>query len=128
MVLYNWFYYSINWRYFNVNEIKMCQIKKKPMKNIIEYATYNGILEIRPYNGDDGNKSDPEESNNAVLFGVIGGVLAVIAIVLIIVIIIFQRKNKTLMNQVKHVSFQKTNSGTDPNLLLQKPEDPINSA
>lgn len=113
--------YLSNWAVINV----IAQIQQK---NIIEYATYNGILEIRPYNGDDGNKSDPEESNNAVLFGVIGGVLAVIAIVLIIVIIIFQRKNKTLMNQVKHVSFQKTNSGTDPNLLLQKPEDPINSA
>jgi hypothetical protein len=36
--------------------------------------------------------------------------------------LIFQQRNKNLLNQVKHVSFQQTNSNNnvDPNLLLQK--------
>ena len=109
-----------NWAVINI-------IAQVQQKNIVEYVAYNGFLNVRPYVKP---SSDEEESetNNAVLFGVIGGILGVIAIALVIVIIIFQRKNQTLMNQVKHVSFQKTNSGTDPNLLLQKPEgDNINS-
>ena len=41
---------------------------------------------------------------------------------LVVIIIIFQQRNKNLLNQVKHVSFQQTNSNNnvDPNLLLQK--------
>ena len=114
--------YFSNWAVINV-------IAQVQQKNIIEYVAYNGFLYVRPDSGNNGGGGNgkTEESNNAVLFGVIGGILGVIAIALVVVIIIFQRKNKTLKDQVKHVSFQKTNQGTDPNLLLQKPEGPINS-
>ena len=80
----------------------------------------------------DGEKESdkPAESttNNAVVFGVVGGILGAIVIALIVVIVYFQMKNRNLLNQVKHVSFQKTNTNMDPNLLLQKnkPEENIN--
>ena len=94
--------------------------------NIIEYVAFDGNMTLKP----DPNKKDEgeeeESKDNTVLFGVIGGVLAVIAIALVIVIVVFQIKNKKLMDQVKHVSFQKTNANVDPNLLLQKPSDSIN--
>ena len=113
-----------NWASINI----IAQIQQN---NIIEYSAYNALMNIRP----DPNKKDDEEKkednkkespDNTVLFGVIGGVLGVIVIVLIIVIIYFQIKNRNLMNQVKHVSFQKTNANVDPNLLLQKNADSIN--
>ena len=76
------------------------------------------------------NKCDKnEESDNTVLFGVMGGILGAIAIGLVVVIVVFQLKNKKLLDQVKHVSFQKTNATVDPNLLLQRPsEGEINPA
>jgi len=97
-------------------------------KNIIEYVAYNSIMNVRPSpDSDKGGDAEPT-SNNAVIFGVVGGVLGAIVIGLVIVIVYFQMKNKTLLNQVKHVSFQKTNTNMDPNLLLQKnkPEENIN--
>ena len=75
-------------------------------------------MKIRPAPGSNG-----DGSNNTVLFGVIGGVLGVIVIGLVVVIVYFQFKNKSLLNQVKHVSFQKTNTNMDPNLLLQKSQE-----
>ena len=56
------------------------------------------------------------------MFVVVGVILIAIVIGLVITIFIFQQKNKNLLNQVKHVSFQQTNSNNnvDPNLLLQK--------
>ena len=116
--------YLSNWASINI----IAQIQQN---NIIEYSAYNALMNIRP----DPNKKDDEEKkednkkespDNTVLFGVIGGVLGIIVIVLIIVIIYFQIKNRNLMNQVKHVSFQKTNANVDPNLLLQKNADSIN--
>ena len=134
-----------SWGYINV----IAQIQQN---NIIEYSAYNGILELKPepidptdssgHNTDktdadttDNNPTDPnkgdknEESDNTVLFGVMGGILGAIAIGLVVVIVVFQLKNKKLLDQVKHVSFQKTNATVDPNLLLQRPsEGEINPA
>ena len=104
-----------NWAYITV----VAQIQQQ---NIVEYVAYNGIMKIRPAPGSNG-----DGSNNTVLFGVIGGVLGVIVIGLVVVIVYFQFKNKSLLNQVKHVSFQKTNTNMDPNLLLQKSQE-INSS
>ena len=101
-----------NWAYITV----VAQVQQQ---NIIEYVAYNGIMKIRP--GPGGNGGDG--SNNTVLFGVIGGILGVIVIGLVVVIVYFQFKNKSLLNQVKHVSFQKTNTNMDPNLLLQKNQE-----
>ena len=71
-------------------------------------------MKLRPAPGSNGDGS----SNNTVLFDVIGGVLGIIVFRLVVVIVYFQFKNKSLLNQVKHVSFQKTNTNMDPNLLL----------
>lgn len=100
--------------------------------NIIEYSAYNGIIELKPESPDDsgnGNNNGEEETDNTVLFAAIGGILGAIAIGLVVVIVVFQLRNKKLLDQVKHVSFQKTNATVDPNLLLQRPsEEAINSA
>lgn len=86
-------------------------------------------MEIKPDpNKKEGDDDKDEGSNNTVLFGVIGGVLGAIVIGLIVIIVIFHIRNKSLMNKVKHVSFQKTNAVTDPNLLLQKQNDGINNS
>lgn len=58
--------------------------------------------------------------DNTTLFIVVGVILLVIVIGLVVTIFLFQMRNKSLLNQVKAVSFQKTNSNTDPNLLLQQ--------
>ena len=105
-----------NWVYLNV-------IAQVQQNNILEYASYNGKVFVRPSpSGGDGEKKQESESSgdNTVLFVVVGGILILIVIALVVAIFIFQQKNKALMNQVKHVSFQQTNSNTDPNLLLQK--------
>ena len=61
------------------------------------------------------------------MFVVVGIILIAIVIGLIVTIFIFQQKNKNLLNQVKHVSFQQTNTNpnnnVDPNLLLQKSQE-----
>ena len=112
-----------NYAYINV----IAQIQQK---NIIEYVAYNGIMKIRPPtpSSDDTDKDQsdkPPESttNNAVIFGVVGGILGAIVIGLVVVIVYFQMKNRNLLNKVKHVSFQKTNTNMDPNLLLQKQQE-----
>ena len=121
-----------NWGYV----IVIAQIQQN---NIIEYNAYDGIFDLKPDSSDsdksddgkkdDGEKKEEEESDNTVLFAAIGGILGAIAIGLVVVIVVFQLRNKKLLDQVKHVSFQKTNATVDPNLLLQKPsEEAINSA
>ena len=99
-----------NWCYLNV----IAQIEQN---NILEYVAYEGTVQIRPNKG--GSNSDKD---NSVLFFVVGGILLMIVAALIVIIFIFQQRNKNLLNQVKHVSFQQTNSNNnvDPNLLLQK--------
>ena len=106
-----------NWAYINV----IAQIQQN---NIIEYVAYNGVMKIRPPPGNEEGEGDSDEGgDNTVLFGVIGGILGAVAIGLVVVIVVFQIKNRSLLNQVKHVSFQKTNTNADPNLLLQKSVD-----
>ena len=59
------------------------------------------------------------------MFYVIAGILFALVVGLIIAIIIFKIKNEELVEQVKHVSFQNTNSANykstnvDPNNLIQ---------
>ena len=61
---------------------------------------------------------------STTLFLAVGGILLLIVIALVVIILIFQQRNKNLLNQVKHVSFQQTNSNSnnnvDPDLLLKK--------
>ena len=85
----------------------------------IDYVCYEGKHEVRPYTPSNGGSNGG--GVNTVVFLVVGGVLLVIIIGLAIAFFIFKQRNQALLNQVKHVSFQKTNSNTDPNLLLNKP-------
>ena len=111
--------YLSNWVYLNV----IAQIQQN---NIVEYVSYNGKISVRPppENKDDNKKEDNNNSNysedHTTLFVVVGIILLLIVIGLVVTIFIFQQRNKNLLNQVKHVSFQQTNTNTDPNLLLQK--------
>jgi hypothetical protein len=91
-------------------------------ETILEYVAYKGKYTYRaPQN--QGN--DESSSVNPTLFYVVGGILLVLVIGLIIAIVIFKIKNQELVEQVKHVSFQKTNStninssSVDPNNLIQ---------
>ena len=84
--------------------------------NNIEYESYKGVAEVRPYVPPEGST----EGISPVVFIVVGGLLLLIVIGLIVAVVIFNIRNKSLLNQVKHVSFQKSNSNTDPNLLLNK--------
>ena len=86
--------------------------------NNYDYLAYEGIYKERPY-----VPLDNSSGVNILVFIIVGGVLVVAVIALIIVFVVIKNKNKTLLNQVKHVSFQKTNSNTDPNLLLNKPQN-----
>ena len=102
--------YIDNWCYLNV-------IAQVQQNNILEYVAYEGKVLVRPNKNSSNNSKD-----NSVLFFVVGGILLMIVAALIVIIFIFQQRNKNLLNQVKHVSFQQTNSSNnvDPNLLLQK--------
>ena len=110
-----------NWAYLNV-------IAQVQQNNVLEYISYNGKTFIRPspYNDESGSDQNRQnnkvETDNTTMFVVVGVILIAIVIGLVITIFIFQQKNKNLLNQVKHVSFQQTNSNNnvDPNLLLQK--------
>ena len=101
-----------NWVYLNV----IAQIQQN---NILEYVSYNGKVFIRPSPDKDPNIEDDDGGNKTVLFLVVGGILILIVVALGVAIFIFQQRNKALLNQVKHVSFQQTNTNSDPNLLLQ---------
>ena len=103
-----------NWVYLNV-------IAQVQQDNVLEYVAYNGVKMVRPPK--EGEGSTGSSGNNTTLFIVVGVILLLIVIGLIAAIFIFQYRNKALLNQVKHVSFQKTNSNTDPNLLLQQSQE-----
>ena len=70
------------------------------------------------------NKKSSNDSGktSTTLFLAVGGILLLIVIALVVIILVFQQRNKNLLNQVKHVSFQQTNSNNnvDPDLLLKK--------
>ena len=105
-----------NWCYLQV----IAQIQQD---TILEYVAYDGIETKRAKKNED--KSGDNQSNgiDTSTFIIVGSILLLLIIGLIVVVIIFQQKNKSLLNQVKHVSFQQNaqNTGSaDPNLLLQK--------
>ena len=96
----------------------VAQIQKDTM---LEYVTYDGVYVIRdsPHKG-----SGDDESMGTTIFLIIGGILLLLIIGLVVVVFFFQQRNKSLLKQVKHVSFQqKPGASADPNLLLQKSQE-----
>ena len=93
----------------------VAQIQKDTM---LEYVTYNGKYNLRPPTN---NGSGDGEGMSTSTFLIIGGCLLLLIIGLVVVVFIIQQRNKSLLKQVKHVSFQqKEGASADPNLLLQK--------
>ena len=93
----------------------VAQIQKDTM---LEYVTYNGKYNLRPPTN---NGSGDGEGMSTSTFLIIGGCLLLLIIGLVVVVFIIQQRNKILLKQIKHVSFQqKEGASTDPNLLLQK--------
>ena len=92
---------------------------------VLEYIAYDSVCtekNVPTDHKDDGSDENLNEksSNTGLLIG-ISVVLAILIIGLAILVFYFQKKNKSLMNQVKHVSFQQNNSSaSDPDLLLAK--------
>ena len=103
-----------NWVYLQI----IAQIQQD---TILEYVSYKGVKNLRPPK----ITHEDDTSNNGIsttAFVVFAIIILVIIVVLVVVVFIYQQKNKSLINQVKHVSFQQ-NAGsinTDPDLLLQK--------
>ena len=85
---------------------------------VIDYVAYEGIYKERKINPDNSDDKNDSNNNTALFIGLSVSLLIVI-IVLVIVAIYFRRKNNSLMNQVKHVSFQKSESD-NPDFLLAK--------
>ena len=103
-----------NWVYLQV----IAQIQQD---TILEYVAYKGVKNLRPspYNPEENNTSNGISTTAFVVFAII---ILVIIVALVVVVFIIQQKNKSLLNQVKHVSFQQNvgTPNTDPDLLLQK--------
>ena len=89
----------------------------------IEYESYMGKYEPRPYIGPGGISGGV----STALFIVVGSIMLLMVIGLVIAVIIFKNKNKSLLNQVKHVSFQAKSNSTDQDLLLNKKQSQENS-
>ena len=75
-------------------------------ETILEYVAYKGQFVQRKKDDDE----EDEEKVDTTMFFVVGGILLFLIIGLIVLIFIFKIKNQELIEQVKHVSFQKTNS------------------
>ena len=118
----------LNWAYIQV----IAQIQQE---TILEYVAYEGKVTIRPPAPDEhsdhpttqpssDDDDDEDGGSNTTVYVVVGVVLVILIAGLVAVLIYFSKRNKSLLNQVKHVSFQqKTNSNynnADPDLLLQK--------
>ena len=104
-----------NWVYLQV----VAQIQQN---TILEYVAYDGKYFLRPRT-DGGDSESSSGGITTQTFLIVGGILLLLIIGLVVVVFIFQQRNKSLLNQVKHVSFQQSaqNTGSaDPNLLLQK--------
>jgi hypothetical protein len=91
----------------------------------LEYVAYDGIYTDKNKPKDSNNEGEEKEggSNSSTVLIVISVVLVVAIIGLAFVVFYFQKKNKSLMNKVKHVSFQNaasSNPSADPDLLLSK--------
>ena len=102
------------------NWVSLQVIAKIENDTIVDYVSYKDVYNLRPPKGktDDGEGS----GSGTTIFIIIAVVLGVVIAGLVVIVFIFQQKNKSLLNQVKHVSFQQnnSNSNTDPNLLLHK--------
>ncbi len=103
-------------------------------ETIVEYVAYKGKYMHREKKEEEEKEEENKNKNNnntnnsdvdPTMFYVVGGILLALVIGLIVVIIIFKIKNQELVEQVKHVSFQKFNSSNynnnvDPNKLINK--------
>jgi hypothetical protein len=90
---------------------------------VLEYIAYDSVCtekNVPTDHKDEGDENLNEKSDNTGLLIGISVVLAFLIIGLAILVFYFQKKNKSLMNQVKHVSFQQNNTTSDPDLLLAK--------
>ena len=92
-------------------------------ETILEYVAYKGRYTYRVPT----RNEIKGESVDATAFYIVVFILLALVIGLIIAIIFFKIRNQTLLEQVKHVSFQKTNSSNkikkntnvDPSRLIQ---------
>ena len=67
------------------------------------------------------SEDDGNGGSSTGLFVGISVTLVILIAGLVVLVIYFQRRNKSLVNQVKHVSFQQnTSAASDPDLLLAK--------
>ena len=99
-----------NWAYLQV----VAQIQQD---TVLEYIAYKGEVLIR-----EAPRNNSSKGASTLVFLVVAGILLLLIGGLVVIIFIFQQRNKSLLNQVKHVSFQQ-NAGTtnaDPDLLLKK--------
>ena len=83
---------------------------------ILDYVAYKGVVKIRP------PKTAGKGKSNTTLFAVIMVILILLVAGLAVAVAIIQQKNKGLVEQVKHISFQQNQNagGADPDLLLKK--------
>ena len=110
-----------NWVYLQV----IAQIEQE---TILEYVAYKGKKFVRPSNGGGNNGENSSSSSEGIsttVFVVVAVIILGLIAGLVVVVFIFQQRNKSLLNQVKHVSFQQnagnnTPANADPDLLLQK--------
>ena len=92
----------------------------------LEYVAYQPKIMKRetptdaPTDSSDKESDKPKEGSNTGLFIGISIGLVVVIVGLIAVVIYFQKRNQSLVKQVKHVSFQNNSSSADPDLLLVK--------
>ena len=114
----------------NLKKWTMLQvIAQVQQETILEYVSYKGKYIYREPDRSEDNNSDnnSNDSTDPTMFYVVGGILLVLVVGLIVAIVIFKIRNQELVEQVKHVSFQKTNSSNynnnnnniDPNNLIQ---------
>ena len=100
------------WAYLQV----IAQIQQN---KVLEFVAYEPVYMQRGVPEEEEVKK--ENTDNTGLFIGISVTLFVLIIGLVAVVFYFQQKNKSLLNQVKHVSFQQQGGSTaDPDLLLAK--------
>ena len=114
-----------NWAYLQV----IAQIQND---TLLDYVAYKGVELIRPSKkgggGNNNNENNKSESGGSIAaFVVIIIILVALVVGLAIIVFIIQQKNKSLVNQVKHISFQQNQNANpagnaDPDLLLKKSE------
>ena len=112
-----------NWAYLQV----IAQIQQD---TILDYVAYKGEKNIRDpkKGGNNGGKDDNDDGGvNTTVLACIIAILVCLVVGLFVVAAIIQNRNKSLVDQVKHISFQQNaNSNAtqpanaDPDLLLHK--------